>query len=69
MLTRAARTSGPDRVDLLDDAESNLADAAAELRRIVDDRRPPALDRGPRAAVDVVPRRRDNAPPYLLHAI
>lgn len=57
MLTRAARTGGTDRVDLLDTAESNLADAAVELRRIVDGLRPPALDRGLRAALDVVLRR------------
>ena len=61
MLTRAARTGGPDRVDLLDDAESNLADAAVELRRIVDGLRPPALDRGLRAALDVVLRRHRGA--------
>ncbi|PRY25821.1 sensor histidine kinase [Pseudosporangium ferrugineum] len=44
MLARAAR--GGDTADLLTRIEGNLADAAGEVRRIVDGLRPPALDHG-----------------------
>jgi two-component system, NarL family, sensor kinase len=57
MLARAACTDCDGRPAILTELEGDLADAAVELRRIIDNLRPPALDRGLAAALDTVMRR------------
>ncbi|HYN93402.1 MAG TPA: histidine kinase, partial [Pilimelia sp.] len=59
MLVRAGRAQagGGAVVQTLDRLEEGLADAAVEVRRILDNLRPPALDRGLAAALDTAARR------------
>jgi signal transduction histidine kinase len=59
LMAQAALTRTGDRT--LSDLESDLADAATELRRIVDGLRPPALDRGLAAALQTAARRHGSA--------
>jgi signal transduction histidine kinase len=61
MLARAARTDGDSAARILTELEGDLADATVELRRIIDNLRPPALDRGLAAALDTVMRRHRSA--------
>lgn len=62
MLVHAARRADDERRhDLLAQLDRDLADAATEIRRVIDDLRPPALDRGLAAALHAAVARRDPA--------
>jgi signal transduction histidine kinase len=59
MLVRSARTAAGQGSNggLLDELDTTLGDATTEIRRILDNLRPPALDRGLPAALDTAVRR------------
>ncbi|KXK60750.1 hypothetical protein AWW66_17250 [Micromonospora rosaria] len=63
MLTAAARNlvGEPAARTLLDQLAADLGNAAGELRNIIDDLRPPALDRGLRPALEAAVRRHRRA--------
>jgi signal transduction histidine kinase len=58
----ARRCDEARRRELLDQLDGDLGDAVAEIRRVIDDLRPPALDRGLAAALGAAVQRRETAP-------